>query len=96
MEIIEPTLDWCLAKKVQRDTGVVTGTDIRDTHQLWEIIAVGPGVYEFGTFVVPSAKAGDIVYTDEHAEANTPKELEAKDMALFKAARIMAIVTEGK
>lgn len=89
---IKPILDYCYGKKVERDTGVVTGSDIRDTHQLYEIMAVGEGVYEFGLFIKPSVKVGDIVYTQEHAEADTPKELEQKDYALFRASRVMAIV----
>jgi len=96
MENIKPVLDYCLAKKVERDTGAVTGSDIRDTHQLYEIVAVGEGVFEFGVFIKPSVKAGDIVYTQEHAEADTPKELEQKDMALFKASRVMAVIEGAK
>lgn len=93
MENIKPILDYCYGKKVERDTGAVTGSDIRDTHQLFEILAVGPGAYESGVLVEPSVKPGDIVYIQKHAaEGDTPKELEQKDYALFKANRVMAIV----
>ena len=97
MENIKPVLDYCLGKKVERDTGAVTGTDIRDTHQLFEVLAVGEGEYQMGIFVAPSVKVGDKVYIQKHAaEGDTPKELEQKDLALFKASRVMAIIEEAK
>lgn len=97
METIKPVLDYCYGKKVERDTGVVTGSDIRDTHQLFEILAVGDGCYENGVFIAPSVKAGDIVYIQKHAaEGDTPKELEQKDYALFKASRVMAVIEKAE
>lgn len=88
---LEPILDYCVGEKIEKDTGVVTGADIRDTHQLFKIVAVGPGTFEGGEFVVPSVVAGDVVWIQKHAaEGDTPAELDKRGFALFKANRIMA------
>lgn len=88
----QPVLDYCLGKKVEKDTGVVTGTDIRDTHQLFEVLAVGEGRYEFGVLIKPSVKVGDTVWVQKHAaEGDTPSDLDKQGLALFLASRVMAI-----
>lgn len=92
---INPKYDYCLGKKIVKDSGVVTGTDIRDTHQRYEILAVGPGRMEYGVFVTPTVEVGDIVLTQEHAEADTPQELLDKDLALFMCSRVMAVETHN-
>lgn len=89
--MLKPLLDYCLARKIEKDSGVVTGADIRDTHQLFEIIAVGEGTYEYGQFVAPVVKPGDKVWIQKHAaEGDTPADLELQGLALFKASRVMA------
>lgn len=88
---ITPILDYCLAKKIVKDTASATAADMTETHQYFEIIAVGPGRVELGQFVTPSVEPGDIVWVQKHAaEGDTPKELEDQGYALFMASRIMA------
>lgn len=89
--MITPKLDWVLAKKITPDTGIVTMTDIEDTYQKFEVVAVGPGTYEFGTFIEPSCKSGETVLVESHAEANTPEEMKEQDLYVFKAARVIGV-----
>lgn len=89
-----PAYNYCLAQKIEKDSATVTSTDIRDTHQYFEILAVGAGSYEYGVFIEPTAKVGDIVWIMEHGDADTPKELSNKGLSLFQCTRIMA--TENK
>ena len=90
-----PVLDYCVGKKIEKDSGIVTGADVRNTYQLFEVVAVGEGRHENGVFIKPSVKPGDIVYTQKHAEADSPAELIATGYYLFLASRIMTIVVEG-
>lgn len=93
--MIQPVYDYCLGKRIELDTGVVVGTDISDTHQLFEILKVGPGRYERDVFIIPTVEVGDKVWVQKHsAEGDTPKELESKGLALFMASRVMAKETE--
>jgi co-chaperonin GroES (HSP10) len=93
---IKPIYDYCLGKKIEEDTGVVIGSDIRDTHQYFEIIAIGDGRYDNDGIIIPMPVAvGDKVLVQKHAaEGDTPPELYSKGLALFMASRIMA--KEGK
>lgn len=96
MQNIKPVADYCYAKKVVKDTGVVLGSDIRDTHQMFEIIAVGEGRYEHGTLIAPSVKTGDKVLVQKHAaEGDTPSDMLSTGYALFQSSRIMAVVEDG-
>jgi len=89
---IKPILDYCLAEKIEKDSGVVVGTDVSDTHQYFKILAVGEGRYDNDGILIPMpVEVGDIVWIQKHAaEGDTPKELESKGQALFMASRVMA------
>ena len=89
---IQPQLDWLLVKVIKPETGVVSQSDIEQTDQQYGVIAVGPGIYEFGHFIEPSVKPGAIVYVEAHSDANTPDELRRQGLDLIKAARVMAVV----
>lgn len=89
-----PVLDYIYAKEVAEDTGVVSNVDISDAKQKYEVIAVGPGRYEYGVLVKPTVKPGDIVYIQKHGEQDTPADLTNKGYALFMASRVMAIEGE--
>jgi co-chaperonin GroES (HSP10) len=89
-----PYNDYILGKKVERDTGVVSGTDTKekDTHQKYEVLEAGEGrTTETGAFVSVNVKPGDVVFVQKHADADTPQELKDKDQALFMASRIMYV-----
>lgn len=89
--IVTPILDYCLARKIERDSAATTAADMTETHQYFEIIKVGPGRMEYGVLVEPSVKEGDRVWVQKHAaEGDTPKELDDQGLALFMASRIMA------
>lgn len=93
---IKPVLDYCLARKIEHDTGVVTGAERADTHQYFEILAVGEGRYEYGVLIKPTVKPGDIVWVMKHAaEGDTPPEMYNKGLALFMASRVMAVETKS-
>jgi co-chaperonin GroES (HSP10) len=90
--MIQPILDYCLAKKVMKDSGAVYSTDVSDTHQLFEIIAIGEGRYDSDGILIPMpVQIGDTVWIQKHsAEGDTPKDLESQGLALFMASRVMA------
>lgn len=90
---IKPVYDYVLARKVEHDSGVITSSDVRDTHQLFEIVAMGEGrKNDKGELIEIPAKVGDKVWVQKHAaEGDTPKELEVKGLFLFLGSRIMAI-----
>ena len=93
--MIQPILDYCLAKKVMKDSGAVYSTDVTETHQYYEIIAIGEGRYDSDGIPVPMpVKVGDIVWVQKHAEADTPKDLESLGLCFFMATRIMGIVKD--
>jgi len=94
--MVIPVLDYCLGRKIEEDSGAVVGTDITETHQLFEIIAVGKGRYDSDGILIPiPVVVGDIVWVQKHAaEGDTPKQLENKGLALFMASRVMAKETE--
>ena len=88
---IVPVHDYFLARKVKRETGVVTNTDIRDTHQQFEVLAVGEGRMVDGELVKVPAEVGDVVWVQKHAaEGDTPEPLEQQGLALIMGSRIMA------
>ena len=87
-----PILDYVYGREVTTDTGVVSNVSIEKTRQKYEVIAVGKGKYEFGTFIEPSVKPGDIVFIQKHAsEGDAPPDMLDRGYALFQASRIMAI-----
>jgi co-chaperonin GroES (HSP10) len=90
---MKPLYDWVLAKKIENESVVITGADIEDSPQKFEVLAVGPGKYESGKFaeVPPEIKPGAIVWLQKHASADTPDELKAKGEYLFMASRIIGV-----
>lgn len=88
---IKPEYDYCLGRKIEKDTSAITGVDISDTHQKFEIISVGDGRLVDGVLHKPTVEAGDVVWIQKHAaEGDTPSELYDEGLALFQATRIMA------
>ena len=90
--MIQPVLDYCLGKKIEKDSGVVVGTDVTETHQLFEILAIGDGRYDNDGLLIPMpVKVGDVVWVQKHsAEGDSPKDLLNRGLALFMASRVMA------
>lgn len=93
---LKPAFDWVYAREIIVDTGVVTSTDVTKTRQYYEVVAVGPGVFDVsGEFIKVPAKPGDKVLIEAHAaEGNTPSKMLAEGYALFKGSRIIAVVEE--
>lgn len=92
--MIVPAPNYLLVKRLEAYTGVVTDSDIEDTHQRYEIVAINPdGCYwsDYGLQLEADYKVGQIIYTQKHAEADTPKELADIGQALVMAARVMAV-----
>lgn len=89
---IKPQYDYLVCKKLINDSGVVTENDIEDTHQKYEVLKVGAGRHYNGVFITPGVAVGSIIYAQKHAEADTPKELLNRDIALIQATRVMAII----
>lgn len=89
--MIKPYLDYVLGKEIKTDNGIVSSSDIEDTIQKYEVLAIGNGRYELGEFIVPEVKPGDIVFVQKHSEADTPKELKEQGLALFMNSRIIAV-----
>jgi len=88
---IEPLLDYVLVEIIKADSGVVTSTDVASTEQYGKVIKVGKGAYEFGVFIEPTVKEGDLVYLEAYADGtNVPKVLRDKGYVLVKSNRIMA------
>lgn len=89
-----PILDYMFCKEVRPDTAAVSGADVQDHWQHYEVIAVGEGRHEHGVLIKPSVEVGDIIYVQKHSEADTPKELKDKGYALIMASRVMAKETK--
>jgi co-chaperonin GroES (HSP10) len=87
---ILPAYDYLLCEKISQDTGVITEVDIEETHQKYKVLEVGPGKYEFGVYITPEFVAGDVIFVQKHADADNPKALADRDLALIMASRVMA------
>jgi len=88
---MRPYASYVLGKEIKKESAVVTTSNIEDTMQKYEVLAVGEGHYEFGKLITPDVKIGDIVYVQKHAEADTPQEIKDKGQAIFQASRIMLV-----
>lgn len=93
---LTPKFDYVLCKTIKEQSGVVTQDNVTDTQQKYEVMAVNPisvGFFEMGHFVDMKAhvKPGALIYTEKHAEANTPPDLETAGYALILISRIMAV-----
>lgn len=92
--MLTPAYNYLLLKRLEKETGVVTETDVEDTHQRYEILAMSNNVtghYEYGQFIVAPYGVGEIVYIQKHAEADTPKELLQRGEALVLVSRVMGV-----
>lgn len=91
--MLRPAYNYLLLKRLEKESGVVTETDIEDTHQRYEVLAVPKyqGHYEYGVLVESFYKVGQIVYVQKHAEADSPKELLQRGEALVLISRVMAV-----
>lgn len=108
---IKPGLGYIYGKEVKEDAGAVTASEISDTHQRYEVLAIGDESIEALKVIsdlaindrsdeykknFPGCKVGDVVIIQKHAaEGDTPPEMLSKGYALFLANRVMA-VEEGK
>lgn len=89
--MVIPMYDYLLLEKIVADSGVVTDNDVEDTHQLWKVLQVGPGREAAdGHVPIIPIEIGDTVWTMKHAEADTPKQLKLRGLALVQASRVMA------
>lgn len=89
--MLKPLFDYCLGEEIKKDSAVVTTRETSDTRQFFKILAVGPGRYEFGTFIKPDVKPGDeVVIMKQAAEGDTPPEMLSSGYALFQSSRVMA------
>jgi co-chaperonin GroES (HSP10) len=87
-----PTFGYLLCRRIITDTGVVTDSDVEDTHQIYEVVNAGPGWYEYGVFIDNPFKTGDQIYTQKHADADNPKPLDQAGYVLLQASRVMAVI----
>lgn len=87
---IKPLHDYLLIEVLEEESSVVKTEDIRDTQQRGKVLEVGPGTHEYGAFITPGVKPGDIVFWEEAADANTPASLQKKNQVLIKFARLIA------
>lgn len=95
MKVI-PQNGYMLVEKIERETGVATGSDVEDTHQLWKVLAVSDGYWKGSQFIENDAvEPGVVVYTMKHAEADTPKELKDRDQAVIHLNRVIAEVQDN-
>jgi co-chaperonin GroES (HSP10) len=89
---MRPILDYVYGKEIITETGVVSEANITDTRQKYEVIAVGPGRYEYGVFIKPQIVPGNIVIVQKHSvEGDTPSDMLNRGYGLFMASRIMAV-----
>lgn len=93
---MKPLYDYCLGEYVNESNGLITTRSLQDTKQKYRIISVGGGRVIDGVLQKPPVKVGDVVIIQKHAaEGDTPHEMYQKNLALFQATRIMAIM-EGE
>jgi len=89
---LTPKYDYIIARRIEKDSGVVTGANIEDTHQYFEVLAVGEGRYEYGVLIKPTVEVGDKVWVMKHAaEGDTPVDFANKGIGFFQASRVMAV-----
>jgi hypothetical protein len=105
---ITPGLGYIFGQEVKEEAGAVTASEVSDTHQRYEILAMGdPDLRALEVFSglpgsvaskkyernFPGCKVGDVVIIQKHAaEGDTPPEMLSKGFALFLASRVMAVV----
>lgn len=92
--MLVPVHNYLLVRRLEKETGVVSEVDVENTHQRYEILAVNPdwcGWYEYGVLHTADYRAGQIIFTQKHAEADSPKELTQRGEALILASRVMAV-----
>ena len=90
--MLNPAYNYLLVKPIVKDTGIVLEDDIEDTHQHFVIVGVADdqGYMDGGAKVITKYRVGETIYVQKHADADTPKELENKGMALIQISRVMA------
>lgn len=105
MNNINPAPGYVYGKRIVKDTGVVTGSDMADTSQRYEILAIGDNVLADQRLMEKLGftksdqekhryKVGDHVLIQKHAaEGDTPSDMYSAGFALFLANRIMACVS---
>jgi co-chaperonin GroES (HSP10) len=91
---IKPQYDYLLCERISEETGVITENDIEDTHQKYKVLAVGEGRHEYGVFITPKIKPNNIIFVQKHSEADTPKQLKDRNLALIMSSRVMAILED--
>jgi co-chaperonin GroES (HSP10) len=102
-KIVKPGLGYIYGEEVKEDSGVVTASEISDTHQRYKVLAIGALPVEILKTlkaldqlpISPEAyygfKVGDTIIIQKHAaEGDTPPEMLSKGFALFLASRVMA------
>lgn len=93
--MLKPVLDYVHGRVIDSSSAIFVPTGTADTVQRFEVLAVGPGKYEFGTFIEPPVKVGDkVIIQKQAAEGDTPADLYNKGEALFMASRIMAVIKD--
>lgn len=103
MQNIIPQFDYVYGEKVEDNSGVVTTTEISDTHQTFKVLAIGDGHREPSqndsrgfTLMPMPCKVGDIVLVQKHAaEGDTPPKMLSGGYALFQGSRVMAVLDEA-
>jgi co-chaperonin GroES (HSP10) len=94
---IAPQGDYLLCEQVKEETGVITQSNNAASWQKFKVVATGDGYYneQFDRTIPPTVEPGDVIYVQQHADADTPDDLRAKGLYLLQGSRIMAVETSG-
>jgi co-chaperonin GroES (HSP10) len=71
MKKVEPIQDWVALRKVGGDrtaSGLLIPENAQEEVAALVVVAVGPGYWDFGTFVKTQLKVGDVVQHNPNAQ----------------------------
>lgn len=88
---LTPAYDYLYCEELKPEVGAITGTDVTEHWQRFKVLAAGLGRYEYGIFIENHFQAGQVIWVQKHAEADTPPELAQEGKALIQATRVMAV-----
>lgn len=74
MAVVQPLRDRVILKRIeeeQEEGGIIIPDAVKEKSQEAEVLAVGPGRWEFGSFIETTVKPGDIVLFNKYAGNET-------------------------
>lgn len=93
MAVVQPLRDRVILKRIeeeQEEGGIIIPDAVKEKSQEAEVLAVGPGRWEFGSFIETTVKPGDIVLFNKYAGNETKHK--GQEVIILREDDILAIL----